>query len=272
MATKQSCAWRILAAWVAYLALWGTPALAGEPPVASLSPSHLSQDSVNAFLRDYRVLEEGETLHPLGYVVGGEHQRLISGAGDTLYVRGELPRNTRLGIYRQNAPYMAADGTPLGIELMPIGEARMLSRAGEIARVEVLKAYQEVRNNDLLLPLDAPERSAPFQPRPPRQEVAGQIVAVPGGLRFIGRLQVVALDVGAHDGLQPGHLLQVDQQGELIHDPRTQELLQLPATPAGLIMVVRAYRQMSYGLVMQASNVLAVGDAVRSQPAKPSAR
>lgn len=49
-------------------------------------------DVVRAFLREHRVLEEGESLRELAYVVGGENRRLISGAGDTLYVRGNFPR------------------------------------------------------------------------------------------------------------------------------------------------------------------------------------
>ena len=59
-------------------------------------------------------------------------------------------------------------------------------------------------------------------------------------------------------------MLQVNQQGELINDPRTQELIQLPNTEAGVVMVFKPYDHVSYALVMQASNVLEVGDQVVS--------
>ncbi|WP_249976155.1 LysM peptidoglycan-binding domain-containing protein [Vreelandella olivaria] len=255
----------------------GTPCLSLErgQGVVKLSPqmrtvprreavAPLPMEVVSAFLREHRVLDEGATLNELAYVVGGDNQRLISGAGDTLYVRGELPARTRLGIYRQSDPYEAIDGTPLGMELINIGEARYLSSEGDIARVEVLSAHQEVRNNDILLPLEEREQAETFQPRAPLNDVAGHIIAVPGGVRFIGRLQVVALDLGAQDGIQPGHVLRVDQQGERVHDPRSQELIQLPATEAGLVMVFKPYDQVSYALVMQATNMLAVGDVVRT--------
>ncbi|UXZ54652.1 LysM peptidoglycan-binding domain-containing protein [Halomonas sp. 7T] len=239
-----------------------TPQMRTVPEREAIAP--LPLDVVRAFLREHRVLEEGEALRELAYVVGGENRRLISGAGDTLYVRGELPDRAQLGIYRQSDPYIANDGTPLGMELIKIGEARQLITEGDIARVEVLSAYQEVRNNDILMPLDQREWGEAFQPRPPLNSVSGNIVAVPGGVRFIGRLQVVAIDLGTQDGLQPGHVLRVDQQGELVNDPRTQELIQLPATEAGQIMIFKPYNRVSYALVMQASNVLAVGDAVRT--------
>jgi hypothetical protein len=224
----------------------------------------IPMEVVRAFLREHRVVEPGESPQELAYVVGGDNQRLISGAGDTLYVRGSVPARTRLGIYHPGEPYVSANGALLGDELINIGEARYLGSEGDIARIEVLSAYQEVRNNDILLPLEDRELSDAFVPRAPLNNVSGQIVAVPGGVRFIGRLQVVALDLGTQDGLQPGHVLRVDQQGELVTDPRTQELLRLPNTEAGLVMVFRPYNHMSYALVMQASRVLAVGDSVHT--------
>lgn len=239
-----------------------TPQMRTVPEREAIAP--LPMEVVRVFLREHRVLEEGERLQELAYVVGGDNRRLISGAGDTLYVRGELPARTRLGIYRQSDPYLATDGAPLGTELIKIGEARYLSSEGDIARVEVLNAYQEVRNNDILLPFESREQEEAFQPRAPLNHVSGNIIAVPGGMRFIGRLQVVAIDLGTQNGIQPGHVLRVDQQGELITDPRTKERIQLPETEAGLVMVFKPYNHVSYALVMQASNVLAVGDTVRA--------
>ncbi|WP_340148123.1 peptidoglycan-binding protein [Vreelandella andesensis] len=244
-----------------------SPQMRAVPQQETMAP--LPMDTVRAFLREHRIIEPDAPTRELAYVVGGENQRLMSGAGDTLYARGELPTRVRLGIYRLGEHYVSAAGVPLGTELINIGEARQLGSEGEIVRLEVVSAYQEVRNNDILLPLEtqlfeSQSSENSFQPRSPLNDLVGQIIAVPGGVRFIGRLQMVALDIGTQDGLQPGHVLRVGQQGELVNDPRTQELLQLPATEAGTVMVVKPYSQMSYALVMQASSVLAIGDTVRT--------
>ncbi len=273
MARKLIAYCSVLGALVTCVA---STAVAGQAPqaVVTLSPqvrsvphpqhAPLPMSTLRAFLREHRVVEPGDVVQTLAYVVGGEHQRLMSGAGDVIYVRGELPPRERVGIYRQGESYFAIDGSPLGSELIHIGEARQLSREADIARVEVLSAYQEVRSDDLLLPLESPAIAEHFQPRPPLNDVAGQVIAVPGGVRFIGSLQMVVLNIGTLNGLQPGHVLSVAQQGEWVHDPRTQQRLQLPATHAGMVMIVKPYRQMSYALVMQAANMLAVGDTVRS--------
>lgn len=232
----------------------------------------LPREAVEAFLRQHRIVDSAEALNELAYVVAGDNTRLISGAGDAIYVRltdqtrdeSAMVRGEPMGIYRQGEPYVGADGDVLGVELISVGEAVLMRREGDIAQLEVRRAEMEVRNDDIVLPMESPFSDDPFMPRAPRNEVSGSILAVPGGVRFIGRLQVVAVDLGTQDGLQPGHVLRVDQQGERVNDPRTQEVLQLPAEEAGALMIFKPYDHLSYALVMEASRVLAVGDRVRT--------
>ena len=224
----------------------------------------IALEETRAFLREHRVVDDAEALQELAYVVAGDDRRLISGAGDRLYVRGDVPRYDQVGIYRQSEPYLAMDGTPLGLELINVGIARHVSSEGDIAQLEVVSSHQEVRVNDIVLPLEERELSREFMPRAPLNAVEGHVIAVPGDVRFIGRFQIVALDLGTLDGLQAGHVLRVNQQGELINDPRTQELVQLPSTETGSVMVFKPYDRVSYALVTQASRILEVGDGVGS--------
>ena len=238
----------------------------------------IPMEIARAFLRDHRVVDSAEALQTLAYVVAGNDRRLISGAGDKLYVRGDVPSHGEVGIYRQSEPYQAMDGTPLGLELINVGIARSLDRNDrsreeqsseergndDIAQLEVVSSSQEVRVNDIVLALEDRELDSEFMPRAPLNRVEGHIIAVPGGVRFIGRYQIVTLDIGTLEGLQAGHVLQVNQKGELINDPRTQELVQLPNSEAGTVMVFKPYDHVSYALVMQASRVLEVGDQVVS--------
>lgn len=224
----------------------------------------IPMEIARAFLREHRVVDNAEALQALAYVIAGDDRRLISGAGDQLYARGDVPRHGQLGIYRQSEAYQTLEGTPLGNELIKVGAARHVSSEGDIVQLEVVSSHQEVRVNDIVLPLEDHELSTELIPRAPLSAIEGRIIAVPGGVRFIGRFQIVTLDRGTLDGLQPGHVLQVKQQGELINDPRTQELVQLPNTEAGFVMVFKPYDHVSYALVMQASHVLEVGDQVVS--------
>ncbi|MDQ7732433.1 peptidoglycan-binding protein [Halomonas sp. SpR1] len=224
----------------------------------------IALEEAQAFLREHRVVDAAEALQAQAYIVSGDDRRLISGAGDKVYVRGDVPQHGQVGIYRQSEPYLAMDGTPLGLELISVGVARYVSSEDDIAQLDVISSHQEVRVNDIVLPLEERELSSELVPHAPLNPVKGHIIAVPGGVRFIGRLQIVTLDLGSLDGLRAGHVLRVYQQGEVINDPRTQELVQLPSSEAGTVMVFKPYDQVSYALVMQASRVLEVGDEVGS--------
>jgi hypothetical protein len=222
-------------------------------------------EAIRHFLRDHRIVDDPDALDELAYVVGGDDRRLLSGVGDRLYARGEVEGSGRVGFYRVGERFLdPASGELLGLELESVGQARRERQEGEIVVLEVTSSSQEVRNNDIVLPLEVRDLVTEFIPRAPEREVEGTVLAVPGGVQFIGRLQMVALDRGRRDGLAPGHVLMVEQRGELVSDPRTGESLRLPGEDAGLVMVFQPYEKMSYGLVMQASRSLSVGDRVHS--------
>lgn len=244
------------------LLLVATPGLAQLSSVA-LEPLHLA--ALQAFLHDHRVVDDPDSLAEPAYIVAGDDRRIISGAGDRVYARGELQRGERYAIYRSGERYIdAASDEVLGHELVGIGQAQVERSEGGIAALRVLSASQEVRNEDIVLPLEARESLEGLVVRDSPQQISGTILGVPQGVRFIGSLQVVALDRGQRDGLEMGHVLEVAQQGERVVDPRTGELLDLPGNAAGRVLVLKTYPKMSYGLVMHATRSLAVGDAVQA--------
>ncbi|SDL36322.1 LysM domain-containing protein [Modicisalibacter muralis] len=239
-----------------------SPEVRRVPHREAIAP--LPLDTVLNFLDANRIVEPG-AIEAVPYVVAGDDRRIISGAGDRIYVRGELPMGERFGLYRPGQRYEDPEtGEFLGLELVTLGEARFVRRDGDIALLEVVSSRQEIRGSDLVLPLEALPVTAAFQPRAPAGELEGRILSVPGGVRFVGRLEVVALNLGRRDGLEPGHVLAVEQLGEQVVDPVTEELLRLPGEDAGLLMVFRVYDRVSYALVMHATRSLTIGDRVHT--------
>ncbi|WP_183326251.1 LysM peptidoglycan-binding domain-containing protein [Halomonas cerina] len=237
-----------------------SPEMRTLPHREAIEPIPLA--TVRHFLRDHRIVEHPKAL---AYVVAGSDGRILSGTGDRFYARGRVEGSGRFGIYRPGQRYRdAASGESLGLELESVGQARRLRQAEEVVVMEATDTHQEVRSGDLILPLEVRALTTDFLPRPPEREIAGQILAVPGGVRFIGRLQMVAIDLGTRDGLAPGHVLSVERRGEWVDEPRTGERLRLPGEEAGLVMVVRPYEKMSYALVMKATRPLAVGDRLHN--------
>jgi hypothetical protein len=132
----------------------------------------------------------------------------------------------------------------------------------------VLDSKREAAIGDLLV---EEEDVQPFNflPRPPEQEVEGRIMSVIDGVSLIGQYQVVVINRGANNGLEPGNVLRVYKTGRTIRDEVPghgvfREKVRLPDEPAGTMMVFRTFDRISYALVMEATDAIAVLDTVRN--------
>ncbi|MEG7524573.1 MAG: hypothetical protein M3H12_16015, partial [Chromatiales bacterium] len=77
---------------------------------------------------------------------------------------------------------------------------------------------------------------------------------------------VVVLNKGDRDGLEPGHVMKIFQGGETIRDVVAGggTTVKLPLEEAGLLMVFRIFDRVSFALIMHATQPLHVLDWVRS--------
>jgi hypothetical protein len=112
-----------------------------------------------------------------------------------------------------------------------------------------------------------------FVPSPPHKGVDGRIIAVSDGVKTIGQFQVVVINRGARDGLAPGNVLGVYHAGAVIPDTAKRgftgggtayfaEKVRLPDEPTGTFMVFKTYDRLSYGLIMEAKDIIQVMDRV----------
>lgn len=221
-------------------------------------------DVINNFLSRTRVVGPGE-LEAAPYVLAGTDRRILTGMGDDLYARGELPDGiAAFGLYRQGDNYVDPDtGELLGIQAEDVGTARVRAVEGDIATLGASRSTREIRPGDRLLPHEERRIAANFYPSSSLMELDGQIIGVEGGVSQVGRLSVVALNRGARDGLIEGNVLAIYKRGESIVDRVRQERVTLPAERAGVLMVFRTFEKMSFALVMEADRSLSVGDLLR---------
>jgi len=68
------------------------------------------------------------------------------------------------------------------------------------------------------------------------------------------------INKGQRDALRLGDVLAIDQAGQEVKDPVSKKIVRLPNTRAGVLMVFAVYDRASFGLVLEASRPLRVGD------------
>ena len=131
------------------------------------------------------------------------------------------------------------------------------------ATLNLLTTREEVRAGDRLLP--APERSFNgFVPHAPEGEIDARVVSIYGSsaISNAAQNQVVAINRGQHDGLQPGAVLDLRSRGERLRDPTdaSRTVIQLPSESNGMAMVFRSFDRVSYALILNVRVPVQVGD------------
>src|SRR5690606_17073018 len=223
----------------------------------------ISSTDIEAFLNRPLVVDEaGLKSHPR--IVGTQEGRVNLGRGDLAYARGIGDESTReWHVYRSAKPLLDPDTRqPIAYEAMFVGSAK-LERGGDPATLRIVASSEEIGVGDRLMPA---ERAVPvnYAPRAPESRVAGRIVSVYRGVSQVGRTNVVALNVGKAAGVEVGNVLAISQRGQSVTDREAArpELITLPDRPVGHLLVFRVFDKIAYGLVMEASHPIAVGDAV----------
>ena len=165
----------------------------------------------------------------------------------------------------------------LGYELMRVNVGTVTR--GEVGGIEASTLLldeqgREVRVGDRLIPVDAQSYDLQFFPHPPKQQLdygRARVLAVADLLTSGGPRDVVALSIGAREGVDNGTVFSVWRAGSNVVDKveygleRTEDLVaetskvRLPDEFAGHVMVFRTFDKVSYGLVMESIKPARVG-------------
>ena len=237
-------------------------------------PMHL----IAPFLNE-AVIFSADELARAPRVVAAPEGRVMMGRGDKAYVLGDLGGLRDWRVFRQATPLRDPSTKEiLGYEARFLGVAEYTREGGSTATAdgkgtltvpatfELLSVKEEVGVGDRLAPV--PQRDfSNFVPHAPGKPVAGQIISVYGDALIAGQNQVVAINRGAQDGLERGHVLAVLRDGPQLTD-RTVERptqIKLPDERHGLLFVFRVFDRVSYGLVLQVQQPVVAGDRI-TQP------
>lgn len=225
-------------------------------------------EKINNFLLRNRVLDVG-VLDAAPHVVGGQDERVILGAGDDIYVRGEFDgTSSGYGIYRPGQIYIdPVTEEVLGVQAQDIGAASIRARDNDIVTFAVVRSTNEIRLGDRLLPVEERAIESVFTPRPPKTDVKGMVIAVETGVALAGRLDIIGVNLGK-DSLTQGDLLAVYKQGQKVRDrfaqKKTPKNLQLPEERAGLVLIFQTFEKMSLGIVLEAERGIELEDYVNN--------
>lgn len=245
---------------------------------------------IEAFLAEPLIVEENELQTAPRIVAAGEN-RVIIGRGDRVYARGpasaplldDQQKVKQYRVFRNAKPLKDPDnGEVLGYEAEFLGKAALVRSEGSTeitstdgkvstalvpATIDITSAKSEILAGDRMAP--EPEREfLSFTPRAPTGAVNGRIVSIYGSnvVANASQNQVVVINRGKRDGMESGHVLAILKDGQQLIDKTdaTRTLIKLPNERNGLLMVFRTYEKLSYGLILDVTDSVRIGDRLAS--------
>jgi hypothetical protein len=216
-------------------------------------------------------------------IIAARDNRVVRGEGDSVYaISIDEKLGTEWVIYRPGKVLRSFDSNEtLGYEMRYLGTARV-ERFGEVSRMLITTAREEILLNDLLVPAPR-ETLVNYVPHAPDATVDGRIIELYNAGTEAGRGFIVVLDRGAKDGLDVGSVLAIYHPAPVIPDPRPYEgpdvfsklseatkviipptkFLNVPPERSGLLFVFRVFDRVAYAILLNTAEPVVVGDMVR---------
>lgn len=198
-------------------------------------------------------------------IIGTEESRVVMGNGDEIFVLGVQEDHQKWYIYRPGVPLKdPVTQEILGYEAVYLGVAQV-KQLGEVTIMELLTAKEEILKGDFLVPAEKPHLSA-YMPRRAEQDISGLVMSVYGGVSSGGRNSVISINRGSQEGVEVGHVLGIFSKRTTVYKDKEgrNQTMALPEERYGLIFVFRTFDRVSYGLVVESSHPLVIGDAIRN--------
>ena len=254
--------------------------------LASTALPTLKPHLIEPFLVEPLVVD-ADVLLRAPRIVATTEDRVLMASGDRAYVRGDAaapvraePGEPRFFRVFRDAVAMKdpVTGEILGYEAQYLGKAELVrgetfedlpnGKGGRVAEyvpatVDLSGTKEEIRAGDRLLP--APERVfTSYTPRAPQIEVDARVVSIYGSFSaaYAAQNQVVAINMGSQDGIEPGHVLSLLTKGDRIKDTTdaAKTTIKLPSENNGTAMVFRTFDRVSYALLLEIRSGVRVGD------------
>ena len=250
-----------------------------EEPLDRTAISTIQLNVIAPFLNQPLVIEKDQ-LAKSPRIIAGQENRVVLSPGTRVYIN-KIEEGDGLDwyVYRPGDNLVDPDSKKvLGVEATYLGDAK-ITKYGEPASADITKAKEEIFTKDRLVPTgDAVATN--FVPHAPDSAISGRIIKIYGGVAEAGPQSIVSISRGTADGIEVGHVLAINRYGRVIKDPEYVKdkdaknsksatglepgMVKLPDERIGLLMVFRVFENVSYALVMQASQPINTLDAVNT--------
>lgn len=203
---------------------------------------------------------------PPAHLVAGEQERALYASGDRVFVRVHGDSDERRWFARGDPQPVRdpASGRLLGYVVRHRGVVELDTAGRGTQTASITEAFAALEAGAPLVPAGEAVTQRRLRPRP-AAGVAGRLLRPVADRTLVGQGDLVVVNRGGWQGLEPGDVLVVHGPSRSAPDPaRPGERLPLPGKHKGVVMVVRTTPDLSFALVMENAEGLEAGDRIVS--------
>jgi hypothetical protein len=222
---------------------------------------------IEPFLLQPLIITENE-FRDAPRIVATQEGRVFLGQNDKAYVRGDLKGGTAFQAFRPGKPLKdPVTKELLGYEAAYLGSLKLQRQSPDDAEAHTLivnSSAEEMGVGDRLIPVPSTPMLN-YVPHAPEQQIDARVVSIYGGVTHAGQNQIITINRGKEDGIDLGTVLRLSRFGQIVPDPTdNKKPVKLPDEEYGTVFMFRVFDRISYGLIMQVTDAVQVGDVAKS--------
>jgi len=212
------------------------------------------------FIRD-------KAVSPSGSIFKVEEDNTLTSGGDLVYIHMKSNANTvsagdQFTIYRTFPSISDPEtGDYIGIQHLLTGIVEITEVHPNFALGKVVKSYVAINADDLLMP---------YQPLPQKiilkksADIEGKIIKTEADKILIGEHDIIFINKGKADGVNPGQSYSIYFQESAKPDPGMMFPVLLPPVDIGELLIVRTEETTSTALIMDSKKAIEPGQKIHA--------
>ncbi len=214
-------------------------------------------------------------------VLGTSEGRKFLSANERIYIDASAT-NEKWSIYRIVEEYDRSgdDVKASAFSLRIVADAELKEKSAKYSGLQVTKQYQEIKLNDIALPVFGEDLtlSTVFEPTPAPVGLVANVKGSMDNHAFMSVNQVVIIDRGSDDGLVQGSMFNLAKFGSVVYGKKGEyyyedgkffnsgKRIDLPPVTIGEMVVIRPYAKFSLALITQSDEPIKE-DSIAVSPA-----
>lgn len=242
-----------------------SPQARARPAQVAIPPIYLSD--IRPFLNGSRVFDRDE-LASSGYVVAYNGEHMIGGQNDQIYVQNLMHHKDSLSyaLYRPGGKYTDPDDPnhTLGYIAIFLGDAQLI-KYGQPSTLELTVITKGIHIKDRVIPNNKAEFDLFFEPQAPNFILHAEVIDLFNDETQVATNQVIVIDKGKNQRLEPGDVVAIWQKPREIQDPMDKDsIIELPEERIAEAMIFRTFTNVSYALIVKSTRAINKGDLITS--------